>query len=68
MTTPGDPTGPARTCVVTVHDGPDGVRWAEVSVQPRTPGRPDLLQRTRHIGVADVLADIEVFLVAAGLR
>lgn len=69
MVTAGDDGGgmatpdPARVCVVTVHDGPHGVRWAEVSLR----GGVDLVTRTRHTAVADVLAQVRGFLVAAGL-
>lgn len=55
-------------CVVTVDDGPGGVRWALVSVNPDPALDPVAVERSRHRDAAAVLAQVAGFLAAAGLH
>jgi len=59
--------GKPAMCVVSVDDGPGGVRWAQVSVQlDELSGRP-VVTRSRTTSGTFVLARVTEFLQAAGL-
>ncbi len=57
----------AAVCVITVDDGPDGVRWARVSLRPTSDQADEVIQRTQHLTSAPVLAEVARFLADAGL-
>ncbi|MBI4943366.1 MAG: hypothetical protein HY830_21690 [Actinobacteria bacterium] len=59
---------PSAVCVVTVDDGPGGMRWALVSVNPDPALDPVAVERSRHRDAAAVLAQVADFLAAAGLE
>jgi hypothetical protein len=58
---------PAATCVVTVANGPDGVRWALVAVNLDTARDPSTVNRSRSRSPTEVLAVVAQFLADAGL-
>ena len=73
VTVPGDPvramgtSRPAAMCVITVGDGPGGVRWALVAVNSDLSRDPSTAMRTRLRSPTEVLAVVAQFLAEAGL-
>jgi hypothetical protein len=58
---------PAATCVVTVDDGPGGVRWALVAVNLDPASDPLAVTRSRLRSPTEVLTVVAQFLADAGL-
>jgi hypothetical protein len=54
-------------CVITVTDGPDGLRAASVAFRPDLARGAADERRTRVTSVAEVLDQVAVFLAAAGI-
>ncbi|MBL8930198.1 MAG: hypothetical protein JNL54_08760, partial [Kineosporiaceae bacterium] len=57
----------AAVCVITVDDGPDGVRWARVSLRSPPDQGDEAIQRSQHLTPGPVLAEVARFLAEAGL-